>query len=334
MMNKTLAVLMLLSIFVARARMRGGDQTIFVGPNLIQQSQASMYDELESKLTDFSAQTFIEGSDVILKCDSPKVNWNEIIYIIWNISLQSKKCWLGIESSIINSTCNDGKKLLNSSDGIYLLIPKISKEDEGSYLCNLSYNGGGYGQMVNLSVHHFTNWLEVINGQRVAVCQAKYEQSKPTLQWEPALNFSSNISNTRNGDMSFIVENRVYLPDNFTISNLTCVVTYPPKAAQQNLKNLEIITLGVGSICFILVSVAVVHIHRKLNNSSALKVMCCKAPAEEKKECEGKQSENIEATVHLTQFLSLQMKDQRSVSIREITCVHYHLLKEDWICLD
>ncbi|XP_056610164.1 cell surface glycoprotein CD200 receptor 1-A-like isoform X1 [Triplophysa dalaica] len=236
---------------------------------------------------DFRAQTFIEGSDVILKCDSPKVNWNEIIYIIWNISLQSKKCWLGIESSIQNSTCNDGKKLFNSSDGIYLLIPKISKEDEGSYLCDLSYKGGGYGQMVNLSVHHFTNWLEVINGQRVAVCQAKYEQSKPTLQWEPALNFSSNISNTRNGDMSFIVENRVYLPDNFTISNLTCVVTYPPSLAQRNLTNLETITIAVCSICFILVFVAVVHIlHKKLNNLSALKTMCCKSkistPAEEK----------------------------------------------------
>ncbi|XP_057192158.1 cell surface glycoprotein CD200 receptor 1-A-like isoform X1 [Triplophysa rosa] len=286
MNNRMLAAIVFLSIFVARTHTRGGDQTIFVGPNLIQQSQASMSDELESKLTDFKAQTFIEGSDVILKCDSPKVKWNELLYIIWNISLQSKKCWLGIDSSIQNSTCNDGKKLLNSSDGISLFIPKISKEDEGSYLCDLSYKGGGYGQKVNLSVHHFTSWLEVINGQRVAICQAKYEQSKPTLQWKPALNFSSNISNARNGDMSFIVENRVYLPDNVTISNLTCVATYPPKAAQQ-ITNLEIITIAVCSICFILVSVAVVHIlHRKLNNLSALKTMCCQSkistPAEEK----------------------------------------------------
>ncbi|XP_057192156.1 uncharacterized protein LOC130555726 isoform X2 [Triplophysa rosa] len=330
MMNRILAVLMLLSIFAARARIRGGDQTIFVGPNLIQQSQASMSDELESKLTDFKAQTFIEGSDVILKCDSPKVKWNELLYLIWNISLQSKKCWLGIDSSIQNSTCNDGKKLLNSSDGISLFIPKISKEDEGSYLCDLSYKGGGYGQKVNLSVNLFTSWLKVINGQRVANCQAKYEQSKPTLEWEPAFKFSSNISYTRNSDMSFIVENRVYLPDNVTVSNLTCVATYPPRATQQMLTNADIITLAVASICFILACVAVVHIHRKLNNSSALKVMCCKAPAEEKAHQCGKQSENI----HLSEFLSLQRKDQRSVSIREITCVHYHLLKEDRICLD
>lgn len=288
MNNRILAVIVLLSIFVARTHARGEDQSISVGPKVIQQSQASVSGELESKLTDFKAQTVMEGSDVNLKCDSLKIQWNELIYIIWNISLQSKKCWLGIESSIQNSTCNDGKKLLNSSDGIYLFIPKISKEDEGSYLCDVSYRGGSYGQKVNLSVHHFISRVEVNKGQKVAVCQAKYEQSKPTLQWEPALNFSSNISYLSNSDTSFIVENRVYLPDNVTISNLTCVAIYPPRAAQQNLTNAEIITIAVCSVCFtLLVFVAVVHIlHKKLNNLSALKTMCCKSkistPAEEK----------------------------------------------------
>lgn len=102
----------------------------------------------------FKAQTFVEGSNVTLKCDSTEIKWNELIYIIWNISLQSRKCWIGLSkypNITIQNFCNDGKMLLNSSDGFSVFIPNISKKDEGSYLCEASYKGGGYRQNANIS---------------------------------------------------------------------------------------------------------------------------------------------------------------------------------------
>nr|XP_055071034.1 cell surface glycoprotein CD200 receptor 1-A [Misgurnus anguillicaudatus] len=306
MMNtRTLTAIVFLSMFVAITCTRGEDQTIFVGPNLIQQSPASVAGKVKNMITGqdimtltnnflsiiavYKAQTFMEGSNVTLKCDNTEIKWNELLYIIWNISLQSRECWIGFEllNKNIQNSCNDGKMLLNSSDGFSLFIPKISKKDEGSYLCDVSYKGGGYRQNVNISVSNFTSWLEVNNGQRVAICQAKYEESEPTLQWEPALNFSSNISYVQISNMS-VMESRVYLPN--AISDLKCVATYPPKSGQQNttynLTNSDIIAIAVASSCFILLSLIVGYIlRRKLNSLSAMK-MCCKSqistPAEDK----------------------------------------------------
>ncbi|XP_073711075.1 cell surface glycoprotein CD200 receptor 1-A [Misgurnus anguillicaudatus] len=285
MMNtRTLTAIVFLSMFVAITCTRGED-------NLIQQSPASVADKVENKITVNKAQTFMEGSNVTLKCDNTEIKWNELLYIIWKISLQSRECWLGfaLPNKTIQNTCNDGKMLLNSSDGFSVFVPNISKKDEGSYLCEVSYKGGGYRQNINITVSHFTSWLEVNNGQKVAICQAKYAESEPTLQWEPPLNFSSNISYVKISNMSFM-ESRVYLPNNVAISNLKCVATYPPKSGKQNttydLTNSDIIAIAVASSCFILLSLIVGYIlRRKLNSLSAMK-MCCKSqistPAEDK----------------------------------------------------
>ncbi|XP_065149043.1 cell surface glycoprotein CD200 receptor 1-A isoform X2 [Paramisgurnus dabryanus] len=286
MMNtRTLTAIVFLSMFVARTYTRGEDQTIFVGPNLIQQSPASVPDKVENIITVFEAQTFMEGSNVTLKCDSTEIKWNELLYIVWNI----RTCWIGSDflNKTIQNFCNDGKMLLNSSDGFSLFIPKISKKDEGSYLCDVSYKGGSFRKKINISVSNFTSWLEDNNGQRVAICQAKYEESEPTLKWEPALNFSSNISYVKISNMS-VMESRVYLPN--AISDLKCVAIYPHKSGQQNttynLTNSNIIAIAVASSCFILLSLIVGYIlRRKLNSLSAMK-MCCKSqistPAEDK----------------------------------------------------
>jgi len=77
------------------------------------------------------------------------VKWNELIFIVWNISMQGKKCYLGSETKLDN-TCNDGKRLYNTSNGVSLFIPNISMEDEGFYYCDLSIKGGG--KSVNVSV--------------------------------------------------------------------------------------------------------------------------------------------------------------------------------------
>ncbi len=64
------------------------------------------------------------------------------------------------------------------------------------------------------------------NSERIAVCNSIFKQKAPTLHWEPALNFSSNISSVQKHGRFFMMENRVYLPDNITISELICVATY------------------------------------------------------------------------------------------------------------
>lgn len=211
--NNTLTVVVLLCIFVAGSQTKG-DQDTVLHPNK---------DSAIKQLTVFKEQTFISGSDVTLRCGNVSdIKWNELIYIVWNISLPGRKCWLGL-SPKPDDTCNDGKRLHNTSDGVSLVIPKISIQDEGFYSCDVSYTAGSYAVNVSVSVTQLSTKQESENSQRIAVCQATSKKKAPTLHWEPALNFSSNISSVKD-DISFIVENRVYVPDN--ISELICVATY------------------------------------------------------------------------------------------------------------
>ncbi|XP_042586796.1 uncharacterized protein si:ch211-214p13.9 isoform X2 [Cyprinus carpio] len=274
----TLTVIVLLSIFMARSQTR-----------------------------DFKEQNFIPGSDVILQCGNATViRWNELIYIVWNISLEGRKCWLGL-SPKLDDTCKDRKRLLNTSDGVSLVIPKISTRDEGFYSCDVSYKAGSYAVNVSVSVTQlFTKQSE--NNQRIAVCQANYTQkTAPTLHWEPALNFSSSNSSVKKHGRFFTMENQVYLPDNVNISELICVATYSSESGSVQHKStlhlkishsgtqetssfpVKIIAISVGSTCifFFVVSLAVVYIlRRKLYNLSALKMLCCKSkistPSEDK----------------------------------------------------
>ncbi|KAK2905284.1 hypothetical protein Q8A67_007083 [Cirrhinus molitorella] len=155
---------------------------------------------------------------------------------------------------------------------------------------------------VSVSVSQISTKLEHENGQMIAVCQATYKKTAPTLHWEPAFNHSSNRSSVKVGK-SYMMENRVYLSDNLTINELTCVATYTSEfgSVQQNstlkipegLKDSKssfqwkIIAISVGSVCFIIVSLVMVYIlRRKLSDLSALKMLCCKSkistPAEDK----------------------------------------------------
>ncbi|XP_016377671.1 uncharacterized protein LOC107715917 [Sinocyclocheilus rhinocerous] len=214
--NKTLMMVVLLSIFVAGSQTKGDQAT----------ASHQNKDSAIKQLTDFKEQTFIPGSDVILQCgNATDINWNELIYIVWNISLQDRKCWLGL-SPKLDDKCKDGKRLYNTSDGVYLVIPKISIEDEGFYSCDVSYKAGSYLANVSVSVTQFSTQLYSENNQRIAVCHATFKKTAPTLHWEPALNFSTSISSVKNLGRFFMMENRVYLPDNVNISELTCVATY------------------------------------------------------------------------------------------------------------
>ncbi|XP_073701103.1 uncharacterized protein [Garra rufa] len=231
--NKTLMVVVLLSIFVAGSQTRGDQDTVS------HQNQASAIE----KLTVFKEQTFFSGTNVTLQCGNvTDVKWSELIYIVWNISLQGKKCWLGLTPKM-DGTCKDGKRLFNTSDGVSLFIPNISIEDEGSYSCDASYKGGSYMVNVSVRVVQLSTRLENENSQMFAVCQAKYKRTAPTLHWQPALNYSSSISSFNNG-MSFMMENRVYLPNKVNISELTCVATYTSESGSVQQKSKLHLTTG------------------------------------------------------------------------------------------
>lgn len=275
--SKTLTVVVFLSIFLARSHTR-----------------------------DFKEQMFVAGSDVTLWCANnvTDVKWNELIFIVWNISMQGKKCYLGL-SPKLDDTCNDGKRLYNSSNGVSLFIPKISVEDEGYYSCDLSIKAGSRAVNVSVRVTRLETHLEIENGQRFAVCKATYKNTAPTLHWEPDLNFSFKNASGKKLD-TFFIENRVHLPDNVSISNLSCVASYPSVSGSLQLKSTLDITLDITSaqgkntqtfpweiavlssvpVCLILVSLAVVYLLRKkLKHMSSLK-LCCKSkispPAEDK----------------------------------------------------
>ncbi|XP_048049028.1 cell surface glycoprotein CD200 receptor 1-A isoform X2 [Megalobrama amblycephala] len=276
--NQTLMVVVLLSIFMARSH---------------------------SKV--FKERTFVADNNVTLWCadNGTDVKLNELIFIVWNISMQGKKCYLGLSSDLgLNDTCKDGKKLNHTSFSLF--IPKISKEDEGFYLCDLSYKGGSKSVNISVSVTHLETQLDSKNGQRIAVCKATYKETKPSLHWEPALNFSFTNTSVTKVDTFFIMENHVHLPEYVTISNITCVASYPSVSGSlqqnstldlttQDIPNTGnfsrelIIAISSGFFFFLLiiVSLAVVCLLcRKPKHISALKMFCCKSkispPAEDK----------------------------------------------------
>ncbi|KAK7168743.1 hypothetical protein R3I93_004904 [Phoxinus phoxinus] len=289
--SKTLTVVVLLSIFLARSHTRGEDIVSNQNKDAV----------IAKKLTDFKEQIFVAGSNVTLWCANnvTDVKWSKLIYILWNISMQGRKCYLGLSNGQLDDTCNDGKTLYNTSNVVSLFIPKISMEDEGFYSCDLSIKGGSSAVNISVRVTRLETHLDIENGQRIAVCEATYKKTAPTLHWEPALNFSFEHTSVKKVDTFFIIENRVHLPDNVTISNLSCVASYPSLQLKSTLRvelttekqtgkvPWEIIAISSGCLCLILVSLAVVYpLRRKLKHISSLKMLCCKSkispPAEDK----------------------------------------------------
>lgn len=125
---------------------------------LIQYYYLILYNSIFFFLPVFKEQIFVVGNDVTLWCtdNATDVKLNEFIYVVWNMSMQGKKCYLGL-SHKRDDTCNDGKKLNNTSFSLF--IPNISMEDEGYYLCDLSYKGGSNAVNISVSGEYKQNLL-------------------------------------------------------------------------------------------------------------------------------------------------------------------------------
>ncbi|XP_073768591.1 uncharacterized protein isoform X3 [Danio rerio] len=189
-------------------------------------------------MTDFKNLIFMESSDVTLWCGKvTKFKWDDLIYIVWSVSTQSNKCYIGLSPKPYD-TCKDGKKLHNSTDGVSLSIPNISMQDEGFYICDLSYEGVTYNSLnISVSVVHLSTHLESDNGKKIAVCKARHTMIEPTLHWEPPLSVLYSYFTVDYNNASSTIENRVYLDDHFNIIELVCVATYPsPMSGSVRLK--------------------------------------------------------------------------------------------------
>lgn len=85
-------------------------------------------------------------------------------------------------------------------------------------------------------VAHLSIHLKRDNGQKIAVCKARYTKIAPTLHWEPTFRFLYIFSSVKKGGSSSTIENQLYLDDHFNISELICVATYPSVSGSVQLK--------------------------------------------------------------------------------------------------
>ncbi|KAI5615434.1 cell surface glycoprotein CD200 receptor 1-A isoform X2, partial [Silurus asotus] len=118
------------------------------------------------------------GTTVSLNCTNIKIAWQDLIFVLWRISLRDKNCSIAMAKNDSDyDSCQDGKRLNRTADGVYhLIIPQFSLRDEGNYNCDISYKSGGW--LENITVFGFarpiiSGWLENEDQHVVAVCEAK-----------------------------------------------------------------------------------------------------------------------------------------------------------------
>ncbi|XP_034549930.1 cell surface glycoprotein CD200 receptor 1-A, partial [Notolabrus celidotus] len=170
-------------------------------------------------------------SDVNLTCSDH--NWNESIYIIWNMTLKRKEnsnCTISFAlTGESKNTCNDRKSLRNkSSSQSYLHIPNFSYNDVGVYNCQWSFRGGILDVQINVAVTvppKVSMWLERKENRTVAVCKAESGNPAANISWSRAGNCKSNVSFDSQG--LYTVESKLEVLDEVDAANLSCIIRHP-----------------------------------------------------------------------------------------------------------
>ncbi|KAJ8013176.1 hypothetical protein DPEC_G00050560 [Dallia pectoralis] len=167
-----------------------------------------------------------EGQNISLMCSNN--TWNEMLYIIWKINIAGSACKVAFSNVNDVDTCNDGKKVLNTTRGeTYLHIPEFSVRDEGVYQCQSAYNGGENNQDITVTIiapPKVSSWLEWNAGSKRAVCLAEGGKPAPSISWRNTWNTSISPKNTSDPNQ---VKSVLVLPEDFNAENLTCAVTHP-----------------------------------------------------------------------------------------------------------
>ncbi|KAM6986720.1 cell surface glycoprotein CD200 receptor 1-A [Aplochiton taeniatus] len=187
-----------------------------------------------------------------------------MLFTIWKIDLNDgERCELGSSNDDHNhSSCNDGKVLLNTSNGaVHLHIPHFTKRDEGVYSCESAYIGGVYSAHINVSLiapPNVSAWLEREGNQQVAVCLAAGGKPAASVVWRGLGNSSAATVQIRrypNGS----VESRLVLPGNMTSGNLTCAVSHP-SWTEEHTQRLEIHREASMPLSAVVIAVVIISV--------------------------------------------------------------------------
>ncbi|XP_035390796.1 cell surface glycoprotein CD200 receptor 1 isoform X2 [Electrophorus electricus] len=242
------------------------------------------------------------GTNVTLLCTESKIAWKEMIYVIWNITMQGKSCRI---TAAVNDTeydtCQDGKTLERGPHGeFYLTIPKFSIKDEGNYNCDMSYRAGGYNTRIYVSAWNQPNLsIRLEQDHSVAVCEAAAGRPAASIHWETTWNTTlkdTTSQKTENGLST--VMSRLPLPQNISLRDLWCVVAVshpngtkiqilPLAALEKSPVKWPYILLAVSATCFTVALLTVFYLMReRLLQLSIFRKVCCEpkrsAPIEEK----------------------------------------------------
>lgn len=92
------------------------------------------------------------GNTVTLNCTKTKIAWDDMIFVIWKINLRDKECIIAVaQNDSDHDTCQDGKKFAITEETYQLIIPNFSVKDEGNYTCDISYQSGGWLEIIKVS---------------------------------------------------------------------------------------------------------------------------------------------------------------------------------------
>ncbi|XP_022535826.2 cell surface glycoprotein CD200 receptor 1-A isoform X1 [Astyanax mexicanus] len=269
-----------------------------------------------SEISEGSRNESVEmGNNITLLCTNKKVAWNKMLYVIWKIYSQEKNCYISVSTSDpAFNNCTDGKQIINeSTSGNYsLFIPQFSSKDEGRYICDMSYQAGGFIETINVSTCDrltLTGWLEKDkDGHTFAVCRA---QGKPaaSIYWKTPWNVSSPRTNS---SINFTVTSRLQLPHKASPIELTCVVpssscnkeeiqfnTFQDRQTPDFSIAWPFILLGVCVTCITVTFLTALYIMReKIGQLSVFRKLCCTpqipTPAREEKTPQPRDPEEVE----------------------------------------
>ncbi|XP_017325125.1 cell surface glycoprotein CD200 receptor 1-A isoform X1 [Ictalurus punctatus] len=253
------------------------------------------------KLSVFRNESVELGNTVTLNCTKTKIAWDDMIFVIWKINLRDKECIIAVaQNDSDHDTCQDGKKFAITEETYQLIIPNFSVKDEGNYTCDISYQSGGWLEIIKVSAFarpKLSGWLEYEHGHPVAVCEAT-GQPITSIYWETPWNLSSPSTQASGttGQGSTVIS-RLHLPRHAPYRNLTCVATASDlKHTKTRFSNFTfkdvhvkwpIVLVGVCATCSIVAILTGLYIMRKnLMPLSIFRKICCKpdipAPNEEK----------------------------------------------------
>ncbi|XP_076858733.1 cell surface glycoprotein CD200 receptor 1 isoform X2 [Brachyhypopomus gauderio] len=250
---------------------------------------------------DIKNENFEIGANVTLLCTESKIEWKDVFYVIWNISLQDKNCRItAAENETEYDTCKDGKKLgQDRSEYSYLTIPDFSLKDEGNYTCEMSYHAGSHITRITVSARvqpRMTTWFVRKQDHSVAFCEAADGKPAASIHWETKWNstINSNSSVKSKGGL-FTVMTELRLPQNYSSEDIFCVVSFGhpnqtvDKKHPTDLKRITwpFILLAVCVTCFTVTLLTVVYLMReRLLQLSIFRKVCCESkssgPIEEK----------------------------------------------------